>query len=203
MKRLLLPLLLLLSACQPLAPRVEGPADLEAWQARQAWVREITDWSLEGRAAIAAGNDGWNASIDWVQLGEHLSLKFSGPLGVGSASIEGTPEAVEVLTGDGERFFTRDPEADLYWQLGWIAPIAHMPYWVRGIPGPGEVGLLEIDAAGRLLRMEQDGWEVEYDTYRLLEGDRALPRKLEMRRGDVRIRLVVSQWKLLNASGSN
>lgn len=203
MKKLLPLLLLLLAGCETLAPRVEGPADLDTWQARQAWLTELREWRLEGRAAIATADDGWNANVDWVQLGDHISLRFSGPLGVGSARIDGTPDAVEVLTADGERFFTRNPEADLYWQLGWTAPVAHMPYWVRGIPGPGEVDQLEVDAAGRLLRMEQDGWEVEYDTYRLLDDDRALPRKLEMRRGDVRIRLVISEWNLLGAALSN
>lgn len=197
---LLIASLLVLAGCETLAPRVEGPADLQAWQERRAWLEELDSWQLEGRVAIAAYDDGWNANVDWVQVGEHLDVNFSGPLGVGSARIAGTPERLEVHTTEGEHFVTQDPETDLYWQLGWTAPIDRMAYWVLGLPGPGGDPLLEVDAAGRLLQLQQGGWTVDYIDYRVLADGRAMPRKLNMQRSGVRIRLIVSDWQLLDGS---
>lgn len=201
MKRMLLIVsLLVLAGCETLAPRVEGPANLQAWQERRTWLEDLDTWQLEGRVAIAAYDDGWNANLDWVQIGEHLDVNFSGPLGVGSARIAGTSDRLEVHTTEGEHFVTRDPETDLYWQLGWTAPIDRMAYWVLGLPGPGREELLEVDAAGRLLQLQQGGWQVNYIDYRVLDDGRAMPRKIEMRRDGVRIRLVVSDWQLLDGS---
>lgn len=197
MKRLLLAsLLFLLAGCETLAPRVEGPANIAAWEARQQSLRALDNWQLEGRVAIAAYGDGWNANIDWVQLGAHLDVNFSGPLGVGSARVAGTPELLEVHTTEGEHFVTSDPETDLYWQLGWTAPLDRMPWWILGLPGPGAEPELQVDGAGRLVQLQQGGWTVDYIDYLLLDSGRAMPRKIEMRRGEVRIRLVVGEWLL-------
>ncbi len=198
-KAILLALLLFAAGCETLAPRVEGPANQAAWEARRAWLASLERWQLEGRVAIAAYGEGWNASLEWRQDGERLDVHFSGPLGVGSASVTGTPERLEVRTADGEHFVTRNPESDLYWQLGWTAPLDRMPYWVLGLPGPGADFSLEVDGAGRPVRLVQAGWTVDYIDYLLLDTEpaaHALPRKIEMRREDVRIRLVVGEWML-------
>lgn len=200
-KLVILTCLLFAAGCETLAPRVEGPADPAAWQARRAWLETLAAWQLEGRVAIAAGDEGWTASLGWQQDGERLDVSFSGPLGVGSARIAGTPERLEVHTTDGEHFMTGDPERDLYLHLGWTAPLDRMPYWVLGLPGPGSDYQLEVDAAGRPVQLVQGEWTVDYIDYLLLDGlppERALPRKIEMRRQDVRIRLVVGEWTLLH-----
>ena len=68
-----------------------------------------------------------------------------------------------------------------------LAPVDRMAYWVLGLPGPGGEQLLEVDAAGRLLQLQQGGWQVDYIDYRVLDDGRAMPRKIEMRRDGVRI----------------
>ncbi|HEX6930244.1 MAG TPA: lipoprotein insertase outer membrane protein LolB, partial [Gammaproteobacteria bacterium] len=142
---------------------------------------------------------GWNANVDWLQRGDHLDVNFSGPLGVGSARVAGTPARLEVHTTEGEHFVTTDPENDLYWQLGWTAPLDRMADWVLGIPAPGGQPALEIDGAGRLVQLVQDGWTVDYIDYLRLDNERILPRKIEIRSENVRIRLIVSDWTLSKA----
>ncbi|MDX1454414.1 MAG: lipoprotein insertase outer membrane protein LolB [Gammaproteobacteria bacterium] len=195
-------LLGLLGACstsQALKP-VDGPADTETWEDRRAWLLEQDRWDLDGRTAIAAYDEGWNASILWRQRGILMDVRLSGPLGFGSARVTGTPELLTVETSDGETFVTSDPETDLYWQLGWTAPLDRMRYWVLGLPGPGEVSGLEVDGAGRLRGFRQGRWQVDFEDYLQVTApdgsQRALPRKLEMFRDNVRIRLIVAEWEL-------
>lgn len=197
MKRLLLlGLLFLVAGCETLAPRADGPANLDAWEDRKAWLETLDRWQLTGRVAIKAYDDGWSANVDWIQRDDHLDVNFSGPLGVGSARVAGTPEMLEVHTTEGEHFVTADPEADLYWHLGWTAPMDRMAYWVLGLPGPGAEPQVEVDGAGRPVRIEQGAWTVDYVDYLQLENGRAMPRRIDMQRKDVRIRLIVSEWRL-------
>src|SRR5690606_2764021 len=63
MKRALLLPLLLLAGCETLAPRVDGPADWQAWEARQERLSVLDHWRLEGRVAIAVSDEGWNANL--------------------------------------------------------------------------------------------------------------------------------------------
>lgn len=191
----LLPLLFL-AGCETLAPRVDGPADWQAWEARRDRLSDLDHWRLEGRVAIAVADEGWNANLHWTQAGEQLDVGFSGPLGVGSARVSGTVDRLEVRTSDGERFVTDDPETDLYWQLGWTVPLDRMRHWVLGLPAPDAGAQLEVDGAGRLAGLAQGNWTVEYREYLVTDSGRVLPRKIEMRRDDIRIRLVVGEWRL-------
>lgn len=188
--------LILLTGCQTVLTRAAGPGNAEAWNERREWLASLDQWTLEGRAAIAAYDEGWNANVFWQQQNEKMDVRFSGPLGMGSAAISGTPQVLTVETAEGETFTTTDPETDLYWHLGWTAPLDRMRYWVLGLPGPGPVLKQELDGAGRLIRLQQGGWTVDYADFLALPGGKSLPRKLEMRRDGVRIRLVVSGWEL-------
>ena len=49
--------------------------------------------------------------------------------------------------------------------LGLRLPVTGLRYWVRGLPAPGPTALLQTDAAGRLTRLEQNGWVIEYPSY--------------------------------------
>jgi len=50
------------------------------------------------------------------------------------------------------------------------------------------------DAAGRLTLLEQDGWSVRY-AYADPPAPTALPRRLDLTRGEQRIRLVIDTWR--------
>lgn len=198
---------LLLAGCATTAlERAPGPGNEEAWTERKAWLQGMDRWTLDGRTAIAAYDEGWNASILWRQRGTLMDVNLSGPLGFGSARVTGTAEVLTVETSDGETFVTTDPESDLYWQLGWTAPLDRMRYWVLGLPGPGPVTSMKLDGAGRITELKQGRWTVDFTDFLAVTAadgsQRALPRKLTMLRENVRIRLVVSEWTLEDSGDS-
>ena len=76
--------------------------------------------------------------------------------------------------------------------------MAAMSDWVRGAPadearhGPATRAFA---ADGRLAGLAQDGWILAYDDWRPAAGELPeLPGRVEARRGEARVRLVIDQW---------
>lgn len=71
---------LLLAACagQPLreAPPVAGHAAMATQEAREAALREVADWSLEGRVALANDGRGGSGRLDWQQAGAQSTVSL-------------------------------------------------------------------------------------------------------------------------------
>jgi outer membrane lipoprotein LolB len=79
---------------------------------------------------------------------------------------------------------------------GWQLPVTGLRYWIRGLPEPVAGQAQETrDEAGRLNRLEQSGWTIEYQKYQLV-GDILLPAKLQLIHADISVRIVIDQWEL-------
>lgn len=188
----------LLAGCQSLPRAVPADGDGtpagEAFAARQAEAAAISGWTLRGRSAVSAHGRGWNGTVHWQQDGESMDLRFMAPLGAGTVRISGTPGAMHIQGSDGTDFLTDDPETDLVRYLGVSVPVAAMRWWLLGVPVPG-LGLagLELDAAGRALRIDQAGWSVTYPRYAEYDG-RVLPGIVVAEDGITRVRLVVDRF---------
>ena len=86
----------------PISPYLElsvagrsHPAVAMPWDQRSAELQHAETWQLAGRAAVAVGTQGWQASLDWQQRGEAAELHLAGPLGVGALVLKETPAGVE------------------------------------------------------------------------------------------------------------
>lgn len=195
MKRLLFPLLaLLLSACavQPI-PRGDTERRFEA---RQVELAGYADWTLTGRIAVAADEDGWSANLRWQQRGEDYRISIFDPLGRTLARLEGTPGRVTLRTSEGESYQAANPETLLYQQLGWQFPVQGLRHWVLGVPRPdGPVNDVALDGEGRPAHLSQDGWGVDYSRYEAANSH-ALPARMVLARDSVRIKLAVDSWRL-------
>lgn len=193
----------LLAACagQPVreSPPLAGAA-LVAAQARQdaheAWVREHPSWSMQGRVALSNGRDGGSGRIDWRQAGPRYDVSLSAPVtrqswrlsgDAGTASLEGLPGGTR--RGD-------DPARLLHEATRWEIPVTALSAWVRGarapeaLHGPAEMA---FGQDGRPLRLRQDGWDITYTAWQAASPI-SLPSRLEARRGEALVRLVVDSW---------
>ncbi len=172
---------------------VHGPGDEHAWEVRRAGLLQLQSWHVDGRVAIAAGEDGWSGSLSWEQDKDHVDFRFNGPFGIGGLRITGNGRELLVKTSRGDSFLTTDPEEDFQERLGWSIPIRSMRYWMAGIPDPGAGYQKTIDGEGRLVELEQEGWQVDYKSYGRV-GSLQLPTRLTIRRPAVRIKLAIDQW---------
>ncbi|MBE0506624.1 MAG: outer membrane lipoprotein LolB [Marinospirillum sp.] len=182
---LFLLMLFLLGGCssQPLAPPPP-----EAQQANS----HLWHWQIQGRIALNDGSNSHSATLDWQQQGYHYQLQIFGPLGQGSARLDGQPFRVSLTTSDGEVLMASSPEQLLQQGLGWNFPLSDLIYWVRGIPAPG----VAIQISDN--QLEQNGWLVEWRRYTLVNGHQ-LPQLLLASNGRVQLRLAINQWQVSEA----
>ncbi len=184
---------ILASACAT----VEKPAGNIGWPERRAQLQSLDDWSLKGRIAVAAGTEGFSGGMNWRQQGSRAEIALRGPLGgsalhirVDAAQYEVTDERGTQLDGDEARRFIEE-------RLGSDSPlpIHELRYWLVGAPAPGTPFSETMTESGRLAVLEQSGWSVRFDRFRAV-GDMALPERLELTTGGLRLRVAISDWQL-------
>jgi outer membrane lipoprotein LolB len=159
------------------------------WDQRVAELGQASRWQLDGRAAVALGQQGWQANLDWRQAGSESDLHLAGPFNIGALTIKVTPQGLS-LNGA--------PPSDavveqLQGRLGFELPLDHLRYWLLGIPNPALPFDLTRNAQDRAQHLSQAGWEIDYDSYEPSGGD-SLPAKLTLHRADARVRIVVDRW---------
>jgi outer membrane lipoprotein LolB len=111
--------------------------------------------------------------------------------------VESDGWEVRIQTQDGQNWTAPDADDLLEQSLGVRLPVNGLRYWVRGLPEPGSTPGLQTDAHGRLTRLEQNGWVIEYPAYAPTSRlNLDLPERIVARRTDLSVKLVIEQWKL-------
>lgn len=196
----LCPVLLVAALAAPLfgcaVPPTVSPAAQGAWTTRQSVLMKLTHWGAAGRIGVINDREGWHASFQWEQRGSDYRIDLIGPLGQGRVVVQGDTENVSIQTQDGH-WIAPDADALLEQSLGVRLPVNGLRYWARGLPEPGSTPTLRTDAQGRLTRLEQNGWIIDYPAYAptsILNLD--LPERIIARRQDLSVKLVIEQWTL-------
>ena len=174
------------------------PADRQlAWQARQQSLEQLTGWRMSGRVSIVRGSESWHLNVRWRQADDSYDIFLSGPFGAGQARLTGEADRVVLYDADQQVYSASSPERLLYDHTGIFMPVSGLRYWVLGLPDPGKNhdSELALDDYGRLTELQQRDWRVSLGDY--VEVDNLqLPERLEIRRDDVTVRLVVDDWRL-------
>ncbi len=184
-----------LSACaiQPPAPVFDTePQSIAEWNLPEAPER----WRLTGRLSLRLVDAGASASVDWEQMHEAYTIDLRGALGAGSLRIQGGANGVTLQSADGERYQADSPSELVRAFTGYSLPVRFLRWWVLGQPVPWLNGHVALDAQGRAQVLWQDGWQVRMDRYQLLTPRYALPERISIERGDVRVRLLVRDWQI-------
>jgi outer membrane lipoprotein LolB len=175
-----------LSACTTTRPAL-APAP---WDQRLAELQHANAWQLDGRAAVAVGTQGWQASLNWRQNGVAAEVHLEGPLGVGALVLRETPQGLS-LNGapPGDTVI-----AQLQDRLGFELPLDDLRYWLLGVPDPGAAFDMTRNDQDRAQQLTQAGWTLNYDRYMPVNGD-LLPARLVLSREGVRVRIAVDHWE--------
>lgn len=181
---------------EPLPPGMEAAA--QARQAeREAALRPLADWSLEGRIAVSNDGKGGSGRIDWTQRGQAYVVSLSAPVTRQSWRLSAGPDGARLEGIEGGPRSGPDAQQLLLEATGWAIPVGALSDWVRGLraeaAGPAR---MEFEATGRLARLHQGGWVIDYvwpDAADASAGP-VLPRRLDARQGEARVRLLVDTW---------
>ncbi len=185
-------ILSLLAGCATLAP----PAAEDDWPARREALQALDAWVLDGRVAVAAGEDGFSGGLRWAQRSDGSEIRISGPMG---GSLIWIHEGDNNVVAIGEQPPLAEGEADRMLErllgTGKGLPVAEMRYWVVGVPAPGVPADEMLSDDRRLASLAQSGWQVRYDRYENV-GALLLPSRMEMTTEGLRLRVIVSGWDL-------
>jgi outer membrane lipoprotein LolB len=152
-------------------------------------LQAATTWQLDGRAAVAVGSQGWQATLNWSQRPDSTDVHLSGPLGIGALALERTSRGLSVNGAPASDAVL----AQLQERLGFDLPLDELRFWLLGIPDPGAPFQLSRNAQDRALELTQAGWSVSYDRYSTIAGD-LLPGHLVVSREGVRVKIAIDHW---------
>lgn len=180
----------LLAGCAGMAKHDPIPADPVA----------IDIFELNGRVNIKvkAENKAYPGKIRWQHRGPEEDLWIYSPIGNLLARLEQDSETASITTSQGENYKAGTLAFLAKDVLGYDLPIDALQYWVRGLEWPKAAAANRVqDDKGRLVSLAQDKWQITYLAW-TPEGSPGLPTKLNVENDEMRLSMVVDQWKFRN-----
>ncbi len=188
--------LALLSGCAGLTSHetLSGQGDPAQWQAHKAQASQLNGWQISGKVGIRSPRESGSATLFWLQRQDYFDIRLAGPMGRGAARLTGRPGAVSLDAANQGQFQAESAEALLQQQLGWSLPVAHLFWWIRGLPAEDSKSRLTLDSESRLAKLEQDDWQVEYLSY-VQQNGYWLPERMKLHGANLDITLVIKDWQ--------
>jgi outer membrane lipoprotein LolB len=155
---------------------------------------------LDGRLALSNGRDGGSGRMRWVQGAGRYSFELAAPVTRQSWRLSGDAGGATLSGLDGGPRSGADPDALLRAATGWDIPVQALRCWLLGLPADsGRYGEADLgfDARRQLVQLEQAGWTIDYAGWQPLpQLNTELPFRVQVRRGDARVRLIVDGWAI-------
>lgn len=151
-------------------------------------------FQLEGRVSVKTEDQSFSGRIRWTHEPLHDEILLSSPLGQGVAELRQEVGQVTLKSAEGRTYVAVSGEELLDTVLGVRLPLDGLVHWLWAQPKPGSAHELERNGEGRVTRLTQDGWRLEYGRYQR-HGERWLPGRIFARRDEaLEFRLVVDAW---------
>jgi len=174
---------LMVAGCSSVAPKhaaVESEGQIK-WRQHHAQVASLDQWDISGRIGVRTADTGGSANLRWRLDNGRDQIDLFGPFGGGRIRLDIDPDGARLRDGEGKEFFAATASQALFNATGWHVPLEVLGYWVRGVPAPGEhdIDSIDIDEAGRLTFLKQQGWEITFREYAPHQNF-LLPRKIRL-----------------------
>ncbi|MBT5387667.1 MAG: outer membrane lipoprotein LolB [Porticoccaceae bacterium] len=166
-----------------------------SWQDHKLQVGQFDQWQLQGKLGFKNASQGGSANLKWLQNQQYYKLYLSGPLGAGSAVIEGDETLAKMRQGS--QTFSDSPEFLALKLTGLAIPVDALSWWARGLPSPSKTAISNLitGPTGTAASFEQAGWQLSFSRYSQNQGI-ALPGKITGQLGDQSFKLVISGWSV-------
>lgn len=174
-------IMLLFAGCASLGP---GPQ-----------LAPAASFDMVGRVLVSGEGRAFSSNLRWRHDSGNDELWLMSPVGQTLAHIAVDGGGATLTTPDQQEYRALSAESLTRRALGWPLPLDGLRYWIQAAPAPGNnAATVTRDAEGRLYLLQQDGWSVRY-AYADPAVPTALPRRLDLIRGEQQIRLVIDTWR--------
>lgn len=141
--------------------------------------RKLSQFELAGRIVVWGNATRHYVNIVWRHDPRQDEILLTTPLGQGIAQLARDEHGARLVTADHRQIAADGWEGLAEQALGIRLPLNDLPDWLSGqAPAP------------------TSGWHVEYREYQSDAAD-ALPTLIEATRGDIGLRLKITEWVLL------
>ena len=178
---------LLLASCADQPKRTSNDT---SWQNRATQLKALTHWKASGKLALRTQDKSESASLQWEQSDNVTQIVLSGPLGLSATSIQSDQSSLTIEQGGQTQHY--DISAGTT-HTAWDLPVQALPYWILGLPAPGEPVQEQIIEQNSLRQMTQLGWTVTYEDYGQFD-QYILPTRMKIERSSTRARLLIRHW---------
>lgn len=192
----------LLSGCGQMHPPnatshylVQSPAE------RQATLAGVRFWRIAGAFSIQQfGIKPEIANYTWQQFTPNsYRIQIVSALGLYRVEILYQMKSVTFWKNGLHVATAKTPEGLMQHTMGWSLPISELAYWIKGAPAPDRHAnyFARYDQYGHLLLLQQNGWIIQYGSYKTNEHGVDLPQVITLVRPGLSAKIIVKQWHLL------
>ncbi|MCH9639453.1 MAG: lipoprotein insertase outer membrane protein LolB [Betaproteobacteria bacterium] len=156
-------------------------------------------FNLIGRISIQNEHHRHSGRISWQhsEIDDEISL-FS-PFGQVVAKILRNRNDARLITSKQEVFYATDIEQLTEDILGWRLPLNGLQYWIQGHHSPVTASAKDINQEDRVIAIRQDNWHIRYNSFFPNQPEQiARPKILELNYQDLKIRMVVDNWEIID-----
>ncbi|HED13716.1 MAG TPA: outer membrane lipoprotein LolB [Gammaproteobacteria bacterium] len=159
--------ILLASGCSRQTILVDHPAS--PWAVQVKKLQTIRSWQIKARMAVRSRRKGGQATVRWKRINDQHELDLYGPFGSGRMLLRQNTDQATLIDSKNNRFTGRSLQQLLYRRVGWPVPFSSLQYWIIGLPAPGTIRQQQWDEQGRLSRLQQNGWKIQFSEYRKVD----------------------------------
>lgn len=189
-----------LSACSVAPRQADTQQTLALAQQHQQQLQAIQSYQITGRIAVQTNQQGFSGGLQWQHSPDLDNIDLLTPLGSQAAQISRNAQGITLTTADKKNYHAQSAEALTQSTLGWQLPMQGLSHWALGKAGQNAI-ITAHNADGTIQRMQQDGWEIQYDNYQPQQSV-LLPAKITLRNPNVYLKLVVQQWQIATSSSN-
>lgn len=186
----------LLSGCST-TPTNLVPTEVESVSNAQAW-------EMKGKLAIRTPNDNFSTNLYWLHTQSKDELKLTTMLGTTVLSLT-SEQGVTRLNVDGKEYQHDNAQELLTNVTGWSIPVESLPLWITGQASADDL-ISAYDAQNRPTMLTTPSisppWRVKFQQWQQQSGAE-VPRMLELKRADLRLKIQVNQWQALAPASQN
>ncbi|WP_323073436.1 lipoprotein insertase outer membrane protein LolB [Mycetohabitans endofungorum] len=132
-------------------------------------------------------------NFDWQEIDRTVKLQLLNPFGQTLAIIASAPGLATLELPNKAPQMAPSVSELMQGTLGFSLPVEGLRYWLQPSVSPDSRAWTSADSAGRLSRVEQDGWTIEYLAYADAPASRVKRVNLTRQAPPLSVKLVLDQ----------